>query len=96
MIANPRMKIIVVDLVIVYREMVTSSRPQLEKPTSMPLARPVGPTERRQVMKGRTSCGLLVMRYRISRTTTDRIHLTIRWYITTVSGKLNPWKQSFV
>lgn len=87
-IAKPRIKMMVVDLVIVYREMVTSSRPQLEKPTSMPLASPVGPTERRHVMQGSSSGGLPVTPCRISRTTTDSNHFTMRWYITTVSGNL--------
>lgn len=85
-IANPNINIIVVDLVIVYREIVTSSRPQFEKPTSIPLARPVGATDLRQVMKGRRSCGVPVIMNSIARTNTDSIHFIIKWYITTVKG----------
>lgn len=46
---------IVVDFVIVYKDIFTNSRPQFEKPTSMPLANPVGPTDLRQVSNGSMS-----------------------------------------
>lgn len=85
--AKPRMNIIVVDFVMLYRETVTYSSAQLEKLTSMPLVIPVGATHLKDVKNGRATLAVPVPKYNKPRIKAARQNFTTRWYTTTDSGK---------
>lgn len=84
--AKPRINIIQVDLVIVYKEIVINSKLQLDKPMSKALATPGAANLRTYTGHDnviRETPVILLYNIRIN---DDNINLTTIWQVTTVSG----------
>lgn len=81
-----KINIIVVDLVIAYSDTVTNSRPQLDRPTSNPLATPVGAIPRTNCLHGKIFLGCRFNNPQHSRNITANVNFTNKWTKTTDRG----------
>jgi len=87
MIENMRMKMMHVDLVIVYRDTVINWKLQFDKPISKELAMPVEATRRQKTSQERVTRGPEKKVDSRTRNTPDNTNLTERWNRVTVNGK---------
>lgn len=89
-IANPRINIMHVLLVIVYKDIVMYSNDQLERPMSKALAAPVAANFLTLLEHDKDTLIPLVKIVKMNRINAAKTNFIIMWQLTTRNGKWNP------